>query len=76
MAELCPFCQSFQDRVDYHIWQLHVGDRFCWCGHEFFRPEKAGRPEISDKGQFRAHCDEHGGYLAHYLECQLGAERG
>jgi hypothetical protein len=74
----CLFCGEDVRAADvaYHIWQWHVGDNACWCGNEFFRPATESRVLISNAAEFRAHCGEHGGFLAHYLECQLRGENG
>jgi hypothetical protein len=48
-----------------HLWWQHAALHSCWCGEDMLAAEP-----------FWQHCEEHGGYLAHYLEFQLGVDRG
>jgi hypothetical protein len=64
-----PVAESY---LDHHIWVYHVDGTLCWCGVDLLdrSREAGGSPQ-----QFKSHCVLHGGYLSHYLECQLGVDR-
>lgn len=71
----CPICayenvyNSLPQLLE-HVWLLHLPPGWvCWCGAKI---EKRNRSFESCVRLFGRHCDEHGGLLAHYLECRLG----
>jgi hypothetical protein len=53
-----------------HVWCCHVTGRNCWCGDATLVDD--ARSVGEDAEYFWKHCEERGGYLAHYLEFQLG----
>jgi hypothetical protein len=69
MRGACPICEERTRSVDAHVRYEHATGRYCWCGENI-------QPYASSAGLgveiFRKHCEARGGYLAHYLECQLG----
>jgi hypothetical protein len=76
MVDVCPICNRdvAADRLSQHVWTLHL--RYwghCWCGKRLTRD---GRSLNQDRADFADHCLDLGGYLAHYLECQLRGENG
>jgi hypothetical protein len=73
MPEFCPICSETVPSLSAHVWYRHVSSLYCWCGvsipctiSELFKTAAT----------FERHCEERGGYLAHYLECRLGGEDG
>jgi hypothetical protein len=74
MAE-CPICVKGTGRrtLADHVWWLHVPKPFCWCGDPMIGEDRSIAEDIV---VFSDHCDSRGGYLAHYLECKLGAADG
>jgi transcription elongation factor Elf1 len=71
MQVTCPICEKHTRDVDDHVWHYHVPYRSCWCG---FSVEQASPDLSEDVRVFSDHCYLRGGYLVHYLECQLGGE--
>jgi hypothetical protein len=75
---LCPICGldpevALSKSMEFHIWWDHVPGTDCWCGEPI---RVAGRWPTVDASEFLAHCAEKGGYLSHYLACQLGVVDG
>jgi hypothetical protein len=66
----CDFCAESFDEWDMpdHVWWWHVKDYRCWCGKNLYT---LSLREGTISSHFAEHCAEHGGYLAHYLECQM-----
>ncbi len=69
----CPLCQAHDARSEedlaYHVYYWHIcrinyapHTTYCWCGHDFRRLA------------YQDHFIEHGGVIAHYHACMLGAE--
>lgn len=63
----CPLCGADEAEIKQdgelvdHVWFRHVDGVVCWCGREFnFGGER-----------FEEHVTDCGGYVVHYLECQL-----
>lgn len=70
MADTCPICEELVDSVDKHVRLQHTAIPYCWCGKDMWDLTYTLRGDSAEA--FKRHCDEHGGYLAHYLECQIG----
>jgi hypothetical protein len=72
MGEVCLICLARLGSdlgLASHVVILHTPYKglqgyTCWCGYR----------AVWDVGDLWDHCEERGGYLAHYLECQLGLE--
>lgn len=70
----CPICEECTDSIDEHIWNWHTACSCCWCGKDLWDLNYTWR--MGSAEAFKRHCAEHGGYLAHYLECQFGVTDG
>jgi hypothetical protein len=70
MQVTCPICEKHTSDVDEHVWCEHVPSCFCWCRVDLWELtfERGG---VID-AVFKQHCEDRGGFLAHYLECQMG----
>jgi hypothetical protein len=68
--ENCPICDKPFLHVDEHVWYAHAPGRHCWCGKDVYLSSDS---LVLGAEIFRKHCKENDGYLAHYLECRLGA---
>jgi hypothetical protein len=63
MGKECPFCGEITKRLWAHVYISHVPIGLtCWCD---------GIAGFHWK-EFKDHCVERGGMVAHYLECSLG----
>jgi hypothetical protein len=73
MAKLspCPICVAAVPDVDKHVWLLHVIGYSCWCGQDISVLQDLTNFTFNAPQVFKRHCDENGGLLAHYLECQF-----
>jgi hypothetical protein len=75
VVEACPICGEVITGGDTfsmlarHILNSHIDSTKCWCGVQIIL---ITRTMTEDSKFFKKHCGEHGGYLAHYLEHQLG----
>jgi hypothetical protein len=69
--EKCPICDESVWDIESHVWQDHVLQFSCWCG---FNVTQVSRAISENVHVFSEHCRLRGGFLSHYLECQLGGE--
>jgi hypothetical protein len=76
MTETCPICGSDLNGIStqFHVRFVHLTRQRCWCGQDIYALRDPASVSYSDR--FTAHCDSHGGYLAHYLACTLGVPDG
>ncbi len=62
----CPICGRTWTKAESlveHVWMYHIMGVVCWCGMRFHVCE-----------HWHEHIKAEGGFLAHYLACQLGGQ--
>jgi hypothetical protein len=76
MVEACPICGAAsyrQKNLELHVLLEHTDRFMCWCGYVILSVRDSA---AQDSLVMRNHCYDFGGYLPHYLETQLRADRG
>jgi hypothetical protein len=72
MPDRCPVCDkelSLEDQPATHVWLYLPRWGHRWCNYDFAASVDQAHEHIA---RFERHCEDHGRFLAHYLECQLG----